>query len=258
MTETDRTAYAAAQTFGLALITGAFATVVALTVALLGGEDIGLLVVLLGVTAAATFVTWRFDRQVVRGLGLLGTVLSLGGFFLAFGVFQVFSPLEFIVGLTYVVGFAVSLVSGIAAMFASRKERRATERGAARVRVGVLVGLGIAGAISLVGFGLTRTTVAAADAAGAIELDMVDFEFEPHDSVVFAGGRLLIHNSDAFAHDFTLDENDLYTYIGPGGEAIVDLSGLSPGEYEYFCSLHTFVTEDGEKEGMTGFLTIEG
>jgi hypothetical protein len=122
----------------------------------------------------------------------------------------------------------------------------------------LLAGLGIAAAISLVGFGLTRTTVAAVDAAGATELDMVAFEFEPHDSVLLADGRLLIHNSDAFAHDFTLEENDLYTYIGPGGEAVVDLIGLSPGEYEYFCSLHTFETEDGEREGMTGILTIEG
>ncbi|MEE8405611.1 MAG: hypothetical protein V3S32_00510 [Acidimicrobiia bacterium] len=54
------------------------------------------------------------------------------------------------------------------------------------------------------------------------------------------------------AHDFTLEELDIYVYFGPGSEALVDLSAASPGTYPYFCSLHS----DGT-EGMRGTVTIE-
>ncbi len=83
-------------------------------------------------------------------------------------------------------------------------------------------------------------------------VDMKDFEFEPGELSVAAGERLLVTNSDAFAHDFTLEEYDLYTYFGPGSEALVDVSELPSGTYTYFCSLHTF-----EGEGMIGTLTVQ-
>ena len=92
-----------------------------------------------------------------------------------------------------------------------------------------------------------------AEAAGATPLNMVDFEFDPEDTVT--DGKLLIHNADPFAHDLTIDELDIYVYVGPGSDAIVDLNSAEAGTYDYFCSLHT---DTATGEGMTGRITIEG
>jgi hypothetical protein len=42
-------------------------------------------------------------------------------FWLAFGLFQVFSPIEFIVGLVFLLGVVLSLVGGIMALFSRKK-----------------------------------------------------------------------------------------------------------------------------------------
>jgi len=39
--------------------------------------------------------------------------------------------------------------------------------------------------------------------------------------------------------------------VGPGSEALVDLTGLSPGTCQYICSFHS----DGT-EGMMGTLVV--
>ena len=82
---------------------------------------------------------------------------------------------------------------------------------------------------------------------------MANFEFDPGTTVVSQGQGLLVVNTDAFAHDFTLDDFDIYTYFGPGSEAVVDLSSVPPGTYDYFCSLHS----EGD-DPMTGTITVEG
>lgn len=60
----------------------------------------------------------------------------------------------------------------------------------------------------------------------------------------------VIVSNDVFAHDFTLDDFDIYIYLGPGSEAVVDLSSVPPGTYDYFCSLHS---EGGDP--MTGTMS---
>ncbi len=63
---------------------------------------------------------------------------------------------------------------------------------------------------------------------------------------------MLVHNADAFVHDFTLEALEIDVTIGPGSDALVDLSAAAPGTYDYFCSLHS----DGT-DGMRGTVTIE-
>jgi len=111
---------------------------------------------------------------------------------------------------------------------------------------------GVAAVISIVGFLFTRESVGDAEASGATVLEMASFEFDPPTSSMPSGGNLLVANSDAFAHDFTLEELDIYVYFGPGSEALVGLSAAAPGTYPYFCCLDT----DGT-EGMRGTVTIE-
>lgn len=248
----QRTAHSTTQILGLGLITAALLAVVILSAVLFGAEDAAFFGVLAAIGAGATFLVWRFDTVWARIVGLVATVaLVLGGFFFAFGVFQPFSPIEFIVGLAYLLGVLLSLYGGVMTLVAGRKDAVGPTSGETFIRKAVVGIMGVAAVISIVGFFLTRTTVSEAEAAGATPLDMVDFEFAPEDSSMASGGSLLVSNSDPFAHDFTLTDLDIYVHVGPGSEAIVDLASAAPGTYDYYCSLHS----DGTS-GMRGTITI--
>ena len=252
-TADQRTAHAATQTFGLALLTVTLALVVAVSLVVFGGEDLVVFLVPGVVLGAATLTTWRRDRQWARAVGLGATVLSLGGFFLAFGVFQPFSPIEFILGVSYVLGVVLSLVGGIRALLAGRAGRTEPMRAHVSMQRYVLGLLGVFAVVSIVGFLTTRQTVSAEDAEGAAVLDMVDFEFDPQVVSVPVGGKLLVKNSDPFVHDFKFDELGIKVVVGPGSETLVDLSDLEPGVYDYFCSLHSNGTS-----GMKGSFSVAG
>jgi plastocyanin len=253
MSDNERTAHAKTQTFGLALISAAGIVAVILTLVLFDGDDIAFLLVPAAAAIGAAIVTWRFDRQSARALGLVGTILSLGMFFLAFGLFHIFSPIEFIVALAYVSGFFISIVAGIGALVASRKDDRVPAQSSSRLRSSVVGIIGIAAVVSVTGFLLSRESVDESEAAGATVLEMVKFEFDPGSSALPVDGKLLIQNSDPFVHDFTLDDLDIAMSIGPGSEALLDLTGLTAGTYDYICSLHS----DGET-GMVGTIVISG
>ena len=253
MTTKERTAHANTQTFGLALIAATLITGVILTLVLLDGDDIAMFGTIAAVAVGATYVTWRFDTQWARALGLVGTILSLGLFFFAFGLLHLFSPIEFMMAVGYVFGFFISLVGGIRALIAGRKHEQVPASSGGRFRTTVLAVIGVAAVVSIAGFMLTKESVDETESAGAATLEMAKFEFNPGASDVPVDGKLLIQNTDPFVHDFTLDVLDIAVTVGPGSEALVDLSGLAPGTYGYVCSLHT----DGDT-GMIGSLTISG
>lgn len=253
MTGEGRTAHSSTQVFGLALMSIALLSLVTLTFVLFDGEDVGFFGVVALVAVIVTFLVWRFDSTWARALGIVATLAVFASvFFLAFGVLQVFSPVEFIVGLLLLVGFLLSLIGGIRAIVAGRRDRMGPTHGGARLRTGALALIGIAAMISIVGFFLTKSSVSSAEAGSATTVEMVDFEFEPRQSSVTSGGKLLVANKDAFAHDFTLNELGIAVHVGPGSEVLVDLSGAAPGTYDYICSLHS----DGT-DGMVGTVTIE-
>ncbi len=238
------------QVFGLALMTATAVFMALVTLLLLDPADVGTAAGLAVVLGATTFVVWRSQRLWAVVIGLLVTLAAASTiFFIAFGIFQPLSPIEFVSGLLFVLGFLFALVGGITGLF-----RRGDDAlGSARLRLGALALVGLGTVVSIAGFFLTRTTVDAAEATDAVVVNMKDFLFDPEATTVSTGGTLLLTNSDAFAHDFTLREYDLYTYFGPGSDALVDVGELPPGTYTYVCSLHFF---DGE--GMAGTLTVEG
>lgn len=253
ITDTQRPAHARTQTIGLILITAAFLFVVGVSLALFGGDDIAPFLVFTAIAGGAAFATYRFNTQWARAVGLVGTILSLGGFFLGFGLMHVFSPLEFTVAVAYVMGIGLALVGGIRAILSSRKGKEGpgrTEQRLPRIVVGIV---GVAAVVSLFGFIFTRQQVSDAEAEGATVIEMTSFEFEPESSTAAAGSKLLITNSDPFVHDFTLEDFDIAETVGPRGEVLVDLTGVTPGTYEYFCSLHF----DGTS-GMSGTLIVGG
>ncbi len=253
MTDRQRAAHATTQTFGLALITAALLSVVILTLVLFDGDDVVMFVILTAIAGGATFLTWRFDTQWAKALGILGTVLSLGGFFLGFGLFQIFSPIEFTLAMVYVLGILLSLVAGIMAIVAGVRHKAGPSRREPLVPRVALGLIGIAAVVSVAGYFVTRETVSDEEAAGATEIDMVKFEFSPETSTVPASTTILVKNSDPFTHDFTVDALDISEPLGPGSEVLIDLSDAAPGTYEYVCTFHS---DNGE--GMVGTIVIEG
>ncbi len=250
----ERSAYSTTQVLGLGLLATAMIVATILTQLLIDTEESFWPVA--AVATVVALVVWRFDGVWARVLGLLGTLaIGASAFFFAFGVFHVFSPLEFIIGLLFVAGFLISLVGGIMTLaLGGRRDPGPTARGR-RFHLVTLGVLGVASAVSVVGFFLTRTTVTETEAQGASRIEIKNFEFNPDTTSVVSDQSLLLVNKDVFAHDFTLDEYDISVHVGPGGEALVDLSSLQPGTYDYFCSLHT---DPATGEGMTGQITIEG
>lgn len=252
MTGTGRTAHSATQAFGLTLVAAALLAGAVLTIIVLDGEDLLLPAAIALVATVSAIVAWRFDKPWARILGIAGTVISLAMSFYAFGVFQPFSPVEFVLGLAYLIGMILAIVGGIRAIRAGRKGHLATA-GGRRLQAIVLGAIGVGAVVSVVGFALTRTTVAEADAAGAIVVTMSKFEFDPSAPSVAAGGSLLVHNADPFTHDLTIEALGIDVVVGPGSDALVELSSAASGTYPFVCTIHSV---DGD--GMVGTLTIEG
>jgi plastocyanin len=216
-------------------------------------EGLAFLIVVMAVAAIGALVVWRFDALWSRIVGIVVTLaVFMSTFWFAFGVFAPFSPLEFVVGIAYAIGVILSLVGGVMAIVAGRRDRvgpTRTERRLVPVIAGVL---GVAAVVSIVALFATRTSVSDEEAAGAVPLDMVKFEFAPEETSVQAGGTVLLTNSDPFVHDFVLDELGIDVTVGPGSEALVSFEGATPGTYEFICSLHS----DGTS-GMMGTISID-
>ncbi len=251
-----RTAHATVQAVGMTLMTVMAVVYVLLSLLVFdAGGELGPMPVIVVVFGLATWAAWRYDNVWVRILGVVASVAVAGSvFFMAFGIFQPFSPLEFILGLLLVVGFVMAVVWGVMAIVAGLRGRVGATRTDRVVAVWLPVAIGVLSVVSVAGFFLTRTSVSAAEASGATEVDMVDFSFEPGDTTV-TDGRLLLSNLDPAGHDFTIEAFDIHTYVGPGSQVIVDLGDVPPGTYDYVCSLHTDPTTG---EGMAGQVTISG
>lgn len=241
------------QVFGLGLLALSFAIAVPVGFIFLDAAS-GLFALLIAVVVGAVaYMIWRSGKLWAKILGLVVAVgtAATGAIYQAFGVFQPFSPIEFVIGLLILLGYLYSVFGGTIAVVRHRSDRPASTL-SGRLRQATLALIAVGAVVSIVGFGFTRDTVAEAQASQATLVDMGGFEYLPEDVITAQGQPLLFTNTDAWAHDFTLEQFDLYVFFGPGSEALMDLSALPPGTYGFFCSLHTF---DGE--GMVGTLTIE-
>lgn len=238
------------------LLLAAAAPAVMLTAGRLTGMDLGEEGPFLATTIAAPLIgaalAWRFGWWAK----LLSAVLSVGvGFMLFWTVFGLAYPAsfaDFIPGVLLPLGVVVGLAGSIAALVAHRRGRRVTSAtsGERRILTVALTLATLAVVVSGVSSVLGRSTV---DASGdAVPVTIADFAFAEGTYEVAAGEptTMLVHNSDAFVHTFTVPELGIDETVLPGNEVAVTLTA-DAGSYTLYCKPHADVTEpDPEQAGM--------
>lgn len=189
----------------------------------------------------------------------VGIVLALVPLVMLFWVvFSLSAPgsfSEFSGAVLFVVGGLSALGFSIAGIVKRQELLTEATRGeirAMRIMVGIVAVAVIAsGIVTLTG----RTSVAAADAAGATQSNMADFMYSPLTYEATAGEptKIVVHNSDAFAHDFAIEALGVSTgIINPGSDKLVEFTASEPGEFLIRCTLHSFGASEPADAGVDG------
>jgi plastocyanin len=241
---------------GLTLLTATLLVFGAL-VAFMFPEEAGFILPPLAIVGIVTALVWRKGATWTHVLGVLAT-LALGAmmFWIAFGLAHPASFFDFVPSVMFVLGVVLSLVGNIGAI-ARRKHRRpasGTEQRVLQATVGIVVVAVLAsGTMSLLG----RDQVDPATVPDAIAVGMSNFEFEPLAIEAPAGGQLLVHNGDAFMHDFAIPALDIHADVRPGSRVLIDVP-TTPGTYVVYCTLHSDTSDpDPDPDGaMVARLTV--
>lgn len=85
---------------------------------------------------------------------------------------------------------------------------------------------------------------------GSLTLTAVNFAFEPASLRASAGGSVEFVNQDDVAHNFTAENAGLSEDVDAGDSLSIDLGGVEPGTYDFFCKYHP--------DQMTGTLELSG
>jgi plastocyanin len=226
-------------------------------VALMFPEEAGFILPPLAIIAVVTALVWRKGATWTHVLGAIATLaLGLMMFWVAFGLTHPASFFDFVPGVMFVLGVGLSLVGNIGAIV--RRKRRgpssAPEQRVQQVTVGVVaVAVLVSGTMSLLG----RDRVDPATVPDAVAVGMSNFEFEPATIDASGGGQLLVHNGDAFMHDFVVPALDIDVDVRPGSSALIDVPD-APGTYVVYCTLHSDTSDpDPDPEhGMVARLTV--
>jgi hypothetical protein len=83
---------------------------------------------------------------------------------------------------------------------------------------------------------------------GEVRYSEDEYEFE-------GGSTLLVSNDDPFMHDFKVAELDISEQTNPGSSVLVEIPD-EPGDYIFYCSLHTFDPDSPEGEDMAARFSI--
>jgi plastocyanin len=209
----------------------------------------------------ASWLAWRFGTWArVVGLLVAIAVAALLGWTVLL-IPHVHSVVEFTLGAGVTVGVVMALAGGVAVLVSTHRKRveMAPTTGERVFLRGALVVLGISVGISVVLSVVGRTTVDADVAAGATQVEMAVFAFEPREIRVDGrDARLVVRNRDAFLHDIAVPAIGADPIqVTPGSQVLVDLSGTAPGTYVVYCTLHsdTSASEPAEDD-MTGVLVV--
>ena len=240
VTSREFSKYTGVVALGLALMGAAVVVVVA--AGLIAGQSMGddaqVFAIAFVAAAVGAVAVWRFGT-IGKVVGLLATLVVLSQvFWLVFSMFQPTSFGDFSAGVMFFVGTVYSLGWGIAGLVRRNRMETAPTRGETRMIRGALVVVALAMVASAVLQVTSRTTVDAAAAGGATKVTQSNFEFAPASYDVAAGtASFLVHNSDAFTHDFVVEALGVSELLTPGSEKLVEVTA-KPGEYKILCTLH--------------------
>lgn len=196
----------------------------------------------------AVVMAWRQPGQSPILAPLWATVLLLvivPPTVIAMGVFNSFFDAGLMI--PAVASLLVAAVAGYAELWRRRRgsERSvstAGERIALWATAVVVLGLmALSGVLHVNGI----ESVSASDRAGAITIDVNKSEFEPDQVTIPVGtpAKFVIRNRDLTMHSFTIEELGIDVDVLPGSEALVELSSLPEGTYEYVCEYATGTTQ---------------
>jgi plastocyanin len=237
-----RPVFTRVEAVGLLLV--ALAPVVMITSGLLAGQSLGEEIVFFGAVFAipviAAALVWRFGTW-ARIVGIVAAIAgALGMFWTVFGLAYPASFADFVPGVLVPVGFLMALGGGIASLVQQRRGHLESTRTRGETRLlvlaAVVVGLAVvaSGILTMTG----RTTVDAS--AAALTSTMSNFEFTEATYEVPAGEAtaIRVHNTDAFAHTFTVAELGIDETILPGSSKLVEVNAPA-GEYTLYCVPHS-------------------
>jgi plastocyanin len=243
----------------LGLLMAAAAPIIFIVAGLLTGLPVGEMPFFIGTAAIAlvgALLMWRFGTW-ARVLGVIAALLvGMSLFWTVFSLSYFSSFVDFTTAVLLPLGVLVAVVAGIASIVRRRhRTPRASgaERRAIQVVLSVVVVVAlVSGVLNLVG----RESVADADAD--LVVGMYDFEFDEDVYRADAGSTtVLVRNSDAFAHTFTIDELDIDETIIPGSAKLVEVDATS-GTYTLYCSPHTSDPDDPEEDDMAADFVVRG
>jgi plastocyanin len=215
--------------------------VVAVVVAMIMGVDPEPFIYIPALVALAAGA-W-LSRGEGRGPVIAGLVVCLltvfMTFWLIFGLFAFNTPLEFLVGLAFLLCIVVGIGVAIAAL-------RRPNSGGERTRKVLMALAGIGVLVAIVG----AFTAPNEDAEGGdIEIVAENLKFEPK-TLTANAGKLSFHldNHDPFTHDLSFAkgkdrDGDEVGKVGddkaPGNKGARVERELAAGEYTYYCSIHS-------------------
>ena len=193
----------------------------------------------------------------------IGIVLALAIMVMMFWVaFSLSAPsafVEFSGAVMFVMGAFTAIgysIGGLVRRNELHSEATKGETRAMRVMLGIAaVALVVSGVLNLTG----RASVAAP--AGSVAVTMSEFEFEPGTLQATAGQdtQLVVHNADAFTHDFAIPALDIESgLVSPGSDKLVTVNAPA-GTYAVYCNLHSMDTSKDvpSEEDMGALLTVE-
>jgi plastocyanin len=73
-------------------------------------------------------------------------------------------------------------------------------------------------------------------------VDLKDFAFEPTCIGAATGANLVLQNTGAAAHTFTVNSTSIDQTVDPGAGEEASLEGVAPGTYHVVCTLHPQMT----------------
>lgn len=211
------------------------------------------------VPAVVAALVWRFGLWAK----IVGIVTALAGaflmFWIVFGVEFVGSLGDFVPGVLYPLAILLAVGGSIGAIVASRRGRRDLTLIRSEKRIlagaGALVALAV---VTSVITGFVQRDAVAADADAELTATLVNFEFAESTYEVSPGETIQVHNTDAFAHTFTVPELGIDELMLPGAYALVEIpADAEPGTYTVYCEPHSDMTEaDPEEAGMASTLIV--